>query len=245
MKSINLKLIKLKKQMIKCHLLFLCFFYKAVVPGTVFVFFLKHTQKTPFFKISINKNIVDKFKIIINSFLTPSVLARSIISENLIKNNINEYEQCLILGSGYDCISLKYQNDLSFYEFDKNYMIDDKLKRINNLNIYNNNVTYVKTNFNNNWINDLLKTKYDSNKKTIVLLLGVVYYLSKETFSNLLSELSKLLTKDSVIVFDFQNNNESNNINKSLANKANEKMLSKYKIEEMNVLIKNKKSFSC
>lgn len=201
-------------------------------------FFLKHTPETPFFNVSINKNTVDKFKIIINSFLTPSILARSIISENLIKNSINEYEQCLILGSGYDCISLKYQSDLHFFEFDKNYMIDEKLNRINNLNI-NNNVTYVKTNFNNNWINDLLKTKYDSNKKTIVLLLGVVYYLSKETFSNLLSDLSKLLTKDSIIVFDFQNNNESNNINESLANKANEKMLSKYKTEEMNSLIKN------
>ena len=133
---------------------------------------------------------------------------------------------------------IKYQNDLSFYELDKDYMIDDKLNRINHLNI-NNNVTYIKTNFNDNWINDLLKTKYDSNKKTIVLLLGVVYYLSKETFNNLLSELSKVLTKDSIIVFDFQNNNESNNINESLANKANEKMLSKYKIEEMNSLIKN------
>ena len=99
-------------------------------------------------------------------------------------------------------------------------MIDDKLNRINHLNI-NNNVTYIKTNFNDNWINDLLKTKYDSNKKTIVLLLGVVYYLSKETFNNLLSELSKVLTKDSIIVFDFQNNNESNNINESWANKAN------------------------
>ena len=192
-------------------------------------------QGKDFFKVNDN---VDKVKIIINSFLAPSILARSIISENIIKNNINEYEQCLILGSGYDCISLKYQNDLSFYELDKDYMIDDKLNRINHLNI-NNNVTYIKTNFNDNWINDLLKTKYDSNKKTIVLLLGVVYYLSKETFNNLLSELSKVLTKDSIIVFDFQNNNESNNINESLANKANEKMLSKYKIEEMNSLIKN------
>lgn len=117
-------------------------------------------------------------------------------------------------------------------------MIDDKLNRINHLNI-NNDVTYIKTNFNDNWINDLLKTKNDSNKKTIVLLLGVVYYLSKETFNNLLSELSKVLTKDSVILFDFQNNNESNNINESLANKENEKMLGKYKIEEMNSLIKN------
>ena len=189
-------------------------------------------QGKDFFKVNDN---VDKVKVIINSFLAPSILARSIISENLIRNNINEYEQCLILGSGYDCISLKYQNDLKFYEFDKDYMIDDKLKRINNLNI-NNNVTYVKTNFNDNWINDLKNTSYDSNKKTIVLLLGVVYYLSKETFNNLLRELSKVLKEDSLIAFDFQNINESNNISESL---ANEKMLSKYKIEEMQKIIEN------
>ena len=192
-------------------------------------------QGKDFFKVDDN---VDKVKVIINSFLAPSILARSIISENIIRNNINEYEQCIILGSGYDCISLKYQNDLKFFEFDKDYMIDDKLNRINNLNI-NNNVTYVKTNFNDNWINDLRNTSYDSNKKTIVLLLGVVYYLSKETFNNLLSELSKVLKKDSLIVFDFQNINESNNINESLANEANEKMLSKYKIEEMKRIIEN------
>ena len=44
-------------------------------------------QGKDFFKVNDN---VDKVKIIINSFLAPSILARSIISEKLIINNINE-----------------------------------------------------------------------------------------------------------------------------------------------------------
>lgn len=190
-------------------------------------------QGKDFFKVNDN---VDKVKVIINSFLAPSILARSIISENLIINNINEYEQCLILGSGYDCISLKYQNQLNFFELDRDFVIADKLNRINNLNIKNN-ITYVKTNFNKNWTNDLLVTKYNKNEKSIVLLLGVIYYLSNDIFINLLNTLKLILSKDSLIIFDFQNKDISNNIKESLAKGANEEMLSKYELLEIKKII--------
>lgn len=51
-------------------------------------------------------------------------------------------------------------------------MIEDKLKRINKAKLDTTNITYVKTDFNSNWINDVLNSSYNTREKHFVLCLG-------------------------------------------------------------------------
>ncbi len=94
---------------------------------------------------------------IVNNNLAPSVLAKSAFNEHHLFNEINlGLKQYLILASGYDTSAFKVNNRLKVFELDKEKMIEDKLNRINNAELDTTNITYIKTNFNGNWVNDLL-----------------------------------------------------------------------------------------
>lgn len=184
---------------------------------------------------------------IVNNNLAPSILARSAFSEYHLLNEINlGLDQYVILASGYDTSAFKFHNKLKVFELDKEELIDDKLNRINNAKLDTTNITYIKTNFNKHWINDLLSNNYNLNKKTFCSMLGISYYLNKATFKNTIKELSNIIPKGSTIVFDYPNTLETKKeqINQQLAKAANEEMKSTYTYkdiediaEESNMLI--------
>ena len=86
---------------------------------------------------------------------------------------------------------IKVNNKLKIFELDKKELIEDKLNRITKAKIDTKNITYIETDFNNNWINDLLITNYNQKEKTFCSMLGISYYLDKETFKNTLDNLGK------------------------------------------------------
>ena len=184
---------------------------------------------------------------IVNNNLAPSILARSAFNEYHLLNEINlGLEQYIILASGYDTSAFKFHNKLKVFELDKEELIDDKLNRINNAKLDTTNITYIKTDFNKRWINDLLSNNYNPSKKTFCSMLGISYYLDKETFKNTIKELSTIIPKGSTIVFDYPNTLETDKeqINQQLAKAANEEMKSTYTYkdieniaEESNMLI--------
>ena len=184
---------------------------------------------------------------IVNNNLAPSILARSAFNEYHLLNEINlGLEQYIILASGYDTSAFKFHNKLKVFELDKEELIDDKLNRINIAKLDTTNITYIKTNFNEHWINDLLSNNYNLDKKTFCSMLGISYYLDKATFKNTIKELSNIIPKGSTIVFDYPNTLETKKeqINQQLAKAANEEMKSTYTYkdiedvaEESNMLI--------
>lgn len=113
-------------------------------------------------------------------------------------------------------------------------MIEDKLSRIND-KLDSTNITYIKTDFNDKWINDLLSNSYNKNEKTFCSMLGISYYLDKETFKNTIKELSNVIPKESAILFDYPNTCETKKekLNQQLANSANEKMKSIYSYDDI------------
>lgn len=184
---------------------------------------------------------------IVNNNLAPSVLARSAFNEHHLLNEINlGLKQYLILASGYDTSAFKVNKKLKVFEFDKKEMIEDKLNRINNAKLDTTNITYVKTDFNSNWRNDLLGSSYNKCEKTFCSMLGISYYLDKDIFKNTIKELSNIMPKGSAILFDYPNifETEKEITNKKLASGANEEMKSLYSYndieriaEESNMLI--------
>lgn len=175
-------------------------------------------------------------KWIVNNNLAPSVLARSIFNETHLKNEINlGLKQYIILASGYDTSAYKFNKKLKVFELDKKEIIDDKLRRVNNAKLDTKNITYIKTDFSDNWACDLIKTDYNIKEKTLCSMLGISYYLNKETFQNTIETLSNIMPKGSAIIFDYPNNFETNKekLNRKLAKSANEEMKSIYSYEDI------------
>lgn len=178
----------------------------------------------------------DPLKLIVNNNLAPSVLARSIFNEYHLFNEINlGLKQYIILASGYDTSAFKVNNKLKIFELDKKEMIEDKLNRVNNAKLDTTNITYIKTDFNNDWINDLTINNYNLNEKTFCSMLGISYYLDKETFKNTIKQLSNIIPKGSTILFDYPNTFETKKekLNQQLAKGANEEMKSVYSYKDI------------
>ena len=182
----------------------------------------------------------DSLKWVVNNILAPSVLARSIFNEKHLLNEIRlGLKQYLILGSGYDTSGYKISDKVSVYELDKKEMIEDKVKRVKNANINTENINYLSCDFNSNWIENLLKSSFDKNKKTFCSLLGLSYYLDKEIFKQTISILSKNIPAGSVIVFDYPSNIETKKeiINQALAKEAGKEMKSKYSYKDIEAIV--------
>lgn len=178
----------------------------------------------------------DPLKLIVNNNLAPSVLARSIFNEYHLFNEINlGLKQYILLASGYDTSAFKVNNKLKIFELDKKEMIEDKLNRINNAKLDITNITYIKTDFNNDWISDLTINNYNLNEKTFCSMLGISYYLDKETFKNTIKQLSNIIPKGSTILFDYPNTFETKKekLNQQLAKGANEEMKSVYSYKDI------------
>ena len=178
----------------------------------------------------------NSLKWIVNNNLAPSVLARSIFNEKHLLNEINlGLKQYIILASGYDTSGFKVNNKLKVFELDKKEMIEDKLNRINNAKLDKTNITYIKTDFNFNWVNDLINSNYNSEDKTFCSMLGISYYLDKETFKNTIKQLSNIIPKGSTILFDYPNTFETKKekLNQQLAKGANEEMKSVYSYKDI------------
>lgn len=179
----------------------------------------------------------DPLKWIVNNNLAPAVLARSSFNEKHLLNEINlGLKQYVILATGYDTSSFKFNNVLKVFELDKKEMIEDKLERINNTKLDTTNINYISVDFATDWVNSLIENKnYNSSAKTFCSLLGISYYLEKNTFKNIIKEISKIIPSGSTILFDYPNIFETNKekINKQLAQEANEEMKSVYSYNDI------------
>ena len=122
---------------------------------------------------------------IVNNILGPSVLARLAFNQKHLLNEIRlGLKQYVVLGSGYDTSMYKVNKAVKVFELDRKDVIQDKIERIKKAKINNQNVKYISCDFNNEWIKLLLKNGFKKDEKTLCSILGVSYYLEKETFKN-------------------------------------------------------------
>lgn len=175
---------------------------------------------------------------IVDNQLSPSVLGRSVFCEKSLLNAVKIWcTQYLIFASGYDTFAYRYDiNGLKVFEIDKSEMIEDKIRRLDNNKIDYSKVDFIKCDFTKKeWINSIIDSNYDKNQISFGSLLGISYYLTKEEFSNMIQSISSILCNGSSIVLDYPTYEDSKGTqtNEKLANKANEKMKSKYSYKEI------------
>ena len=179
---------------------------------------------------------------IVNNNLAPTVLARSSYNEkSLLNEMILGLKQYVILASGYDMSAFKFNDKLKIFELDKESIIEDKIKRIKRNNLNTNNITYIKTDFNKKWINDLLNTNYNPKEKTFCSMLGISYYLDKKIFIDTIKTISSVIPKGSVIIFDYSSDidTKKKDIIKALAKASKEEMYANYTYQEIEEIAYN------
>jgi methyltransferase (TIGR00027 family) len=196
---------------------------------------LSMTSGIEFFDSSYEGNNTLGF--IVNNHLAPAVLARSSFNERHLNNEIRlGLSQYVILGSGYDTSAYKVNDKVKVFELDKEEMICDKKKRVLKGKIDCSNVSYIGCDFNNdNWMEILKNTGFDSDKKTLWSMLGVSYYLDRDVFFETIKLLAENMSSGSSIIFDYPTleDDENKTRKEALAKATNEDMKGRYSREDI------------
>ncbi|MDD5686769.1 MAG: SAM-dependent methyltransferase [Elusimicrobia bacterium] len=137
-------------------------------------------------------------------------LRTRVIDDILLKFVEEKGEQLIILGAGYDFRAETLKNklkDIPVFEVDHPATQNSKRRFLKELGMSSSNVRYIQWDFERNEIsllgNVLKNSGFDKNKKTLIIWEGVIMYLTEQAVSNTLQVLSNLMSKDSLLVFEY------------------------------------------
>lgn len=203
-----------------------------------------------YFNPSFVGNDEEAVRWIVDNQLSPSLLGRSSFTEKALEKAVNYgARQYLIFAAGYDTFAYRqpsWAEKVQIFEIDYPTTLKDKMEHLKNADfMIPDNVTYIQGDFTEKmWERALLENvKFDRRKISFSSLLGLTYYLSKQTFRELMSVISLMVPINSSIVFDYptimyyKDKDGGVNKNSELAEAANEKMLASYSYEEVEEIL--------
>ena len=176
---------------------------------------------------------------IVEHQLAPSVLGRSAFNERHLSNEIRlGARQYIIFAAGYDTCAFRNGNfPIKIFELDLPQMIEDKSIREEAMGIsYTGNRIMLACNLEqSDWKSQLEISGYQKDKKTYCSILGISYYMDRESFGKLIKDVSDIVSAGSAICFDYPSTCESEETrkNEKLAGKAGEEMKAKYTAQEI------------
>ena len=187
----------------------------------------------------------EALRYIMDKHLSPTPLARSAFGEESLRTAQRVgAEQYLLLGAGYDSFGLRQPEgaeNLEIFEVDLPEIQLDKRGRMKragldvapNLHFLTADLRY------KGWIGALKDSAAFSQEKiTFCSLLGLLYYLPKEDFGRLLTQLADLLPAGSSLVFDYpMSSGTEGEKQKLLAQEAGEPMQAVYDYRELEQLL--------
>lgn len=200
-----------------------------------------------FFNPSFKGTPDEALRWVVDNQLSPSPLGRAVFTEKALQTAVSiGAKQYLIFGAGYDTFAYRqpvWANEIQIFEIDHPSTANDKKMRLKNSNItIPDNVQYITADFmKQQWQMALTQNiKFNKNRISFRSILGVTYYLSVQTFVDLISAFGTLLPVGSSVVFDYPDENscsdktgERAKKQTMLAGAAKEKMLAGYSCEEM------------
>ncbi|MFK9092682.1 class I SAM-dependent methyltransferase [Bacillus salipaludis] len=155
------------------------------------------------------KTFDEKLEWVMNNQTIPQLVSRARYAEDGLMSAIERgVKQYVILGAGLDTFALRQKNlpeDFIIYEVDHPATQAFKRNRLQEMGFdIPANVKFVPVDFKQDSLPDELKKGgYDSRKYAYFSLLGVVMYLEKADFFNLLSSISDMSMNGSSFVFDY------------------------------------------
>lgn len=188
---------------------------------------------------------------VVDNQLSPSPLGRAAFAERSLENAVRiGAKQYLIFAAGYDTFAYRqpeWASKIQIFELDHPATGIDKQERIQSVAAEKPvNLHYVSINFTEpNWEDSLTAcSEFARNKLSFCSLLGISYYLSKQTFIETINTISSLVPKGSSIVFDYPDEytyteyaGERAKKQVMMANTTSEEMLASYSYSELEQLL--------
>ena len=144
---------------------------------------------------------------VVDNQLSPSPLGRAAFAEKSLEWAVRTgTEQYLIWGAGYDTFAYRqplWAKALQIFEVDHPATARDKQERLKSAGIViPDNVHYIEADFTKGtWKKEMQNhNSFNSDKISYCSILGVAYYLSKESFESVISSISSIVAKGSSMI---------------------------------------------
>jgi methyltransferase (TIGR00027 family) len=204
-----------------------------------------------FFNPSFEGTESEALRWIVDNQLSPSPLGRAAFAEKSLENAVRiGAKQYLIFAAGYDTFAYRqpdWASKIQIFELDHSTTGADKQKRIQSVIAEKpSNLHYVSVDFTeDSWERNLIScSEFEKSKISFCSLLGISYYLTKNTFEQTINTISSIVPKGSSIAFDYPDENTytpkaGERVKKqiAMAGEANEKMLASYSYPELEKLL--------
>ena len=137
-------------------------------------------------------------------FSTPG--RRVLMFDRIMEEYVNEMEQIVIPGAGFDLIALQFTKgkEVKVFELDQVKTLDVKIETLKKAGIKHDWITYIPVDYSNeSWVDKLLTAGFDKTKKTLFLWESVSLFLEVDIVKETLRKMADLCVDGSIIAQDF------------------------------------------
>ncbi len=138
--------------------------------------------------------------------LTTFINSRTMHFDRIMEKNVEQAEQVVIMGAGFDLRVLKYTKgkNVKVFELDQEKTQNMKIATMKKAGIEHDWVTYIPVDFNKeSWVEKLIKNGFDRTKRTFFLWESVACYLEEDVAKDTLKKMADISGKGSIITQDF------------------------------------------
>jgi methyltransferase (TIGR00027 family) len=131
---------------------------------------------------------------------------RVLMFDKIMEKYVDEMEQIVIPGAGFDLIALQYTKgkEVKVFELDQVKTLNVKVETLKKAGIKHDWITYIPVDYSNeSWVDKLLGAGFDKTKKTLFLWQSVSLFLEAEIVKETLSKMADSCVDGSIIAQDF------------------------------------------
>jgi methyltransferase (TIGR00027 family) len=154
---------------------------------------------------------------------------RVLTFDRIMEKYVNEMEQIVLPGIGFDLIALHFTEgkNVKVFELDQVNTLNIKVETLHKAGIKHDWITYVPVDYScESWVDKLLAAGFDRTKKTLFLWESVSLFLEADIVRETLKAMADLCVEGSIIAQDFYSRAFSSGAN-SLAVKSQKNMIEK------------------
>jgi len=131
---------------------------------------------------------------------------RVLMFDRIMAKYVDEMEQIVIPGAGFDLIALHFTKGkkVQVFELDQVNTLNLKVETLKKAGIKHDWITYIPVDYSNeSWVDRLLEAGFDQTKKTLFLWQSVSLFLEADLVEESLKQMAGLCVAGSVIAQDF------------------------------------------
>ncbi len=131
---------------------------------------------------------------------------RVLTFDKIMEKYVDEMEQIVLPGSGFDLIALHFTKGkaVKVFELDQANTLNLKVETLKKADIAHDWITYIPVDYEKeSWADKLVEAGFDKSKKTLFLWQSVSLYLEENIVKKNLREMADLCVDESIIAQDF------------------------------------------